>query len=451
MFGFRRIIPDDGYCLFFPDRPEGRRFVVGQAVTVKPREQWRHIQLGAFPVRLSDTADGGLFTTEENLECEVKAEFMLWMGGPTEGREARLAKATEGSAPTRDINRKVQVASYSERIANFARTSIKRVLKTKTQVGLIQDSNYLAETVQEIERDLRESLNNIGLILVDSTIVLQPFEPKDHKRAPKDVLDAWRRRQQMADQAAHERRQDEIEHEKRGKELEHQVRVHALELAEKRKAKEREFEILEEQALNEKEAIVQKIKEERNRLQKELKLYELRTKEEIECYELQTEDEIERTKEEKEVERENRRRSNEASQLEHELTMIQRRREILQERHELRKLEEELALMENQLERIRGETRVELIEKEALARSAHTLKMQEILTANLPSILQEANRPIEKMGEVRIINLSGAAHNSAPDRVLSGILASASTLPIIQEVLQSIRDFEPKNQQNTTE
>ena len=47
--------------------------------------------------------------------------------------------------------------------------------------------------------------------------------------------------------------------------------------------------------------------------------------------------------------------------------------------------------------------------------------------------IRPANRPLEKMGEIRIINLAGLNDNSGLDNALSGILASTSIVPIIKE------------------
>ncbi|MAU00173.1 MAG: hypothetical protein CL608_23785 [Anaerolineaceae bacterium] len=507
MFGFRRVTPDNGHCLFFPSRPEGKRLVIGQSVWVKPSEQWRHIQLGVFPVQLSQGQEGGLFTTRENLECKVKAEIMVWIGGYKLGkpqdddseqnevlnqdrnkeRETNLDKATEGEAPNRDIERKIQYSDYYNRVANYAKTSIKRVLKTKTQIELIEDNNYLAQTVQEIEQDLGNSLGNIGLILLDSTFVLEPLEPDDPKQASKEILDAWRKREQIADEAALEKERDKADFIQREDELKQRANDHRLELKAKAEAKERELDIETQRALQAKKVEIDTIKRENDRIAKEYKLYQLGIEQELkseelriqneneqteeeqvderemrkrlrEAAQLRHEEEIEQAREKQTDEREKRRRLREAAQLEHELEILRKRQEKLEmeleqgrleleEKHNRRNIEEEINEMESRLERTRGETRVELIERETLAKSAHMLKMQELLLTNLPNILQEANRPIEKMGEIRLINLSGANENSGLDKTLSGILTSTSILPILKDMLRFIKDFEVEPEQ----
>ena len=93
MVFFRRVSPDNGYCLFFPNRQVGSRFVAGRSVLVGPVEQWKHVRLGIFYVELPGQEEL-LVRTSEQLTCGISASFGIVVGGPEEGREDRLAKAT---------------------------------------------------------------------------------------------------------------------------------------------------------------------------------------------------------------------------------------------------------------------------------------------------------------------------------------------------------------------
>jgi hypothetical protein len=131
----------------------------------------------------------------------------------------------------------------------------------------------------------------------------------------------------------------------------------------------------------------------------------------------------------------------EIQQLREKMESLELEKQILEKEMTLTESREKISRLQIELEKIRGEIKVELAEKEILAKSADVLQMRKIFMEALPKILAEANRPIEKMGEVRLLNISGIQDKTEQGGLLTGLLSSASLLPMIKDVIQFLGDL----------
>ena len=442
---FREIRPDDGYSFFFPNRPEGQRFVAGQKVMAWPREEWKHIKLGQFEVKLPQAGDKELITTAEDLECSVRADFKIVVGGVKEGREERLEKATQTCPAGRDVKKKIELEFFQKWSTNYCKKSIKKVIRGCKFINLIEEADYRAKAAEKVTEDLRQNLAGIGLILVESTVVIEPLEPKG-VLATKGILDKWLEFHRTLDAAAlaryeadneqkvrlaelereHARRMVEIEQQKKleAKQIEAQTRARVLEV-------ESKTEIQERKQIRDKEEQIQEIQEEIDRWSQTSQLQRIRREFELD---------EEREKDSQQLSK--LRQQHESQQLQDRMEMLELEKSAVRKQIEVMESKEKVSKMEAELELLQGMNRAEVIERETLAKAADVIRMREHLISALPKILEEANRPIAKMGEIRILNLGAAADGPGQNGPLGGILSTASLLPVVKEVMRFLKDLE---------
>jgi uncharacterized membrane protein YqiK len=113
-----------------------------------------------------------------------------------------------------------------------------------------------------------------------------------------------------------------------------------------------------------------------------------------------------------------------------DLDLAKREKEI-----QVAKLEEELVVLQAALIRLRGGAEADVAHQKQMAAAAADIRMRELLLNSLPAILAEANRPIEKIREIRAISLSGGQDSHASNGSIGGVLSSASSIHLLREVL----------------
>jgi hypothetical protein len=191
----RKISPANGYCLFFPKRPRGKRFVSGRSVWVTPFEEWKHVKLGLFSVLLPADQQM-LIATSEKLECDLKASFGIVIGAPGDNREDWLDRATGSCPATRSMHEKDRielVPFFRDWAANHCRMAILNTVGKSQYVQLFEDPEYRANVQTEVETAARQTLEQVGMLLVQCTVVLEPREPKGVFATP-DILTRLRLR-----------------------------------------------------------------------------------------------------------------------------------------------------------------------------------------------------------------------------------------------------------------
>lgn len=458
---FRTIKPDNSYCLYFPNRCKGQRFVAGRGVRVWLWEEWEHIKLGQFEVKFPDQQGRDLFVTAEDLECDVRANFKIVIGGTEEGREERFDRATISCTPRRDINKKIEFDFFQKWATTYCKTSMEKTIKHSKYVNLFEDPDYRAGVKNQIEDDARNTLATIGLILVTSTIVFEPVEPKS-TLATKEILDKWMEYRRTLDEAERTKQQAENEHRERLAEIEREYSQRMIEIEQKKKLEAKGIEaqtrikildmdarteIGERQQIRDKEEKIRGIQEQIDAWAQTSQLQRIRRDAELVQERLRKEAE-----EAEERERESQvlaglKQQYESQRLHDQMELLELEREALQKQMALMELKERISRSETELERIQGAAKAEVMEREVMARSADVIQMRNSLMEALPRILQEANRPIEKMGEIRILNVTGMTNKIGEGGFVGGLISAISVLPMVKEVIRFLGDWEKADRQ----
>ena len=105
---------------------------------------------------------------------------------------------------------------------------------------------------------------------------------------------------------------------------------------------------------------------------------------------------------------------------------------FLNNREELRTQQEESQL----------KVRAQSLKEETLAKSADLIALRELTIQALPGILREANKPMEKMGDIKMNFLGGDTGALGRGGSIGGLLAGMSTLPMVKECLKFLREWE---------
>lgn len=455
MFFWKKISPANGYCLFFPKRRVGAKFVSGQSVRVGPLEEWKHVKLGLFNVVLPGQEEL-LTTTSEQLTCGIRASFGIVVGGPEEGREDRLAKATISCPATRSLDSKDRVELtpfFQDWAKNYCRTAIINTLKRCEYIRLIEESKYREEAERNIEKFAKDTLETIGMLLVQCTVVVEPNEPSGVFATP-EMLSKWENyrkavsiaelsklKAENADKeekaianAEHETLNQRLEEGKKQTEaaIKQETEIKLRELALELKRKEALLAIEEQQEMSNKDSRISAIQEEIARRAQEAQLHRIRR-----------EAELDQERELKAKELADLKRQRETEALAHRLSLLAEERLVAEKELQVMTLKEQLNAVQVELDRSSGDVKSVNVEKEVLAKGAQEAKMRQLLLSGLTAIVEQASQPVAKIGEIRAISLSGSqGPETNGQSSLGSILASASTLPIVRELFRFVNDIE---------
>jgi len=446
---WKKISPANGYCLFFPHRRAGSRFVSGQSVRVSPLEEWKHVRLGFFQVVLPGQ-DQLLVTTSEQLTCGIRASFGMLIGGPEEGREDRIAKATISCPAKRSLDDgdKVELVPFFQDWAKkHCQTAIVNTIKERKYIALIEDPEYRQEAEKKIESFARDSLATIGMMLVQCTVIVEPNEPIG-VFATEEILRKWQQYRRIVNAAEilklkEENQKNEemskvnADHEKENARLKQKTTIELLDLQQEKIRADNARDIKTQEELDEKDKQIGVIKEG----------MALRAQE-VQKQDIRREEELKQERELKANELVELRRKHASESLAYHQNQLANERIVAEKELEVQLLKQKLNEVEVELERSRGDVKALNIQKEVLAKGAHEIKKRELLYAILPKIAEEASRPVAKIGEIRAINLSGQAGAEASNQSnIGSILASASTLPIVREIFRFVSDMEKTDSQ----
>lgn len=455
---FRKISPSDGYCLFFPNRRPGKRFVAGRSVWVGPFEEWKHIKLGLFEVQFPIGPQPMPVITSEGLPCDLKASFKIVIGHKEDGREERLEKVTISCPPNRsmaDKDRREHVPFFRDWAANFCRKAVNVTYRACQFVRLFEESEYRAQAEKDIENMAREELATVGMVLVECTVIVEPQEPRGILATP-EILARWRvykkdvneaeleklkndqeyEQDRKRQDAEHGQRTSEIAEEEKRKleESKQRTKVHFAELALKLKQEEAGLAIKEQQEMNRKDEQIGLIKEEMNERAHRDQLNRI-----------SREDAQKKQGEQNERERDETRRAEEQKQIAHRQTIAEKEVALLA-------LQAKLDVAKVELERQKGQVDADNLERAVLAKGAHDRRMQELLVKVLPEIAEQVARPVEKIGEIRVLNLAGAASaDVGGSNGIGSLIASASTLPLIRELFGFLHELSDPFQRGSAE
>jgi flotillin-like protein len=133
----------------------------------------------------------------------------------------------------------------------------------------------------------------------------------------------------------------------------------------------------------------------------------------------------------------------EGERLDQQQDLLRKQKLEAESKLELISLEQKRNAVDVELERSKGQVKADNLEREILAKGAHETKMRQMLLDALPKIVEQASRPIEKIGEIKAIHISGGqGPDGGGSSNLGSLFASASSLPIVRELLKVFSEVE---------
>jgi hypothetical protein len=136
-------------------------------------------------------------------------------------------------------------------------------------------------------------------------------------------------------------------------------------------------------------------------------------------------------------------RQQEQVRIEHQKQMLAEEKAVTEKQVELLSLKEQLNTADVDLQQRKGKVSAENVERDVLAQGAHEMRMQQLLLQSLPAIVEQAARPAEKIGEIRVLNVSGSQPLESGNQMgVGSIIASASALPVIREIFHFLHELE---------
>ncbi len=429
----RKIRPENGYCLFFPNRESGRRFEAGRRVGVWAWEEWKQVRLGLFSVHLDGDADH-LITTSEGLECVVRGTFGIVVSGTAEDREQRLERATASCPPTRSPDERIESEFFRDWATNYCVGAVKQTIKQYSFSELLDSPDVRKQVSVEIEERLRGSLDEIGLVLVESTVIVEPSEPSG-LLATQAVMERWREYQRVVDEADLATQEAALEKQRRVLALQQTFEIDKMKSEARVHEEEAALEIERKKTNRDKEDELRKI-------QKSMDEWSL----EYQIGRISNEESIDKRKHEAKARLEGLNRAREEEALTADLETLKLRETTEQKRISVAKLTEELSKLEVGRIQREGMADASVAKARSLAEMAGPLKMRDLTLDALPKIIEGASRPIEKIADMRVLAVSGGAGESQ-ENALGGLLASATSLPIMKEVMRFLHELEDPKQE----
>jgi hypothetical protein len=380
----------------------------------------------------------------------------MLIGGPEEGREDRLAKATISCPSRRSLapqERVELVPFFQDWAKNHCRTAIINTVKTCEYIRLIEDSKYREQAERDIESSARGTLETVGMMLVQCTVVVEPNEPTGIFATP-EILARWESYRKTISTAEvsklkaehtdqEEKQHAKADHDKVVQELDESKKQGAAvikqtteiklrELALELKRIEATLAIQEQQETSNKDSRIMAIQEEMALRAQQAQLQRIRR-----------EAELVQEREHKAKELADLKRLQESETLAHRQSLLAEERLVAEKELEVMRLKQQLNAVEVELRRSKGEVNALNIQQEVLARGAHEFKMRDMLFSSLPAIVEQASKPIERIGDIRMISVSGGQGTEpTPQANLGSLLASASSLPIVREMFRFLNEVE---------
>jgi hypothetical protein len=472
---FSEKMPRKGHCLLLPGRQPGRRFVAGRGVRVGLFEKWKHIRLGLFWVRFPDAdEEPQVVTTLDAFTAEVRAEFSIVVGGNGEDREIeqRLYRATKSCPPNRNMDDVIDFDFFRPWAASYCRSAISQTVGNRRYIELFSSTSQ-ANIITEIRARLTEALEGIGLLLIDSTIVIRSREP-DSPFVDADAFKQWQQVLQLRRSAELEQLKQENAHELQNLEekLAHQHQMDAKTAAdERRKAEEGEKNRLGIERLKSGSAVASRTLDEQRRQELHTIQERINKIDEASAVALETleaealtrqherakqaqarADELEDAQRKAEQQRrlldiEQQREldlarltaESEAQQKQlagHELTV-----KLTQQRHDLLPLRTALIDAEIEADNKRGAQQAKNEELMVLARVADDLARSELLIKAMPTLANAITAPLGKIGGVQIFHTGGVPGVESQSGLLGSVLAGSTAVPLIQSVMGAVREI----------
>lgn len=85
------------------------------------------------------------------------------------------------------------------------------------------------------------------------------------------------------------------------------------------------------------------------------------------------------------------------------------------------------------------------VAREVLAKGAHERRMQRVAMTALPLIAEAAAKPLERVGEIRVLNIAGGQTSETGHQAgVGSMVASVTALPIVREILSFVNELVPR-------
>ena len=134
-------------------------------------------------------------------------------------------------------------------------------------------------------------------------------------------------------------------------------------------------------------------------------------------------------------------------QLSHRGQLVDGQQAVAEKEVRLLPLTSQLKTAELELEERKGRIAAGSVAREVLAKGAHERRMQESLLTVLPGLVEHAARPMEKIGEIKVLSISGNDPSGAGSH--GGIASIITALPFVREVfgfVQGVTQLSPKRE-----
>jgi hypothetical protein len=432
-------MPKSGCCLFFPDRKLGMRLVEGRRTLVWLWEECKEVRVDLLEVVLHLDVATGLVSTKENLRCEVDASFRILVGsGEPDCREALLERATKLCTTRRKET--VELEFFREAAKKICESEIVRHLKQRSFLDIIGSAESRAQLSAEISGRVSARLLADGLLLDEATIVVHPLEPSI-LYASDAVVQRWIEYQRLLNEAELSKIRLKLEREQAARLLhqdddvkkmrlrlemqqeERTIKTHELE-------EERKFQIEKSSKDRDKEKVLTAIKEEIDNWNQTYKLQTLKMEADLDETRIRYQQEL-RALGQKQEELEK----------EHLKTMAQREMEVVIVNRKMMETKCELDKMQIELDQLRGMAESAVLRAKRLGETADRGEFERALLQQMPQIVEAVIKPLEKMSDIRIIQLANSDDSHGERNSISGIISSLGLLPVVKEIANLFISF----------
>jgi hypothetical protein len=467
-----RLEPYKGFALFFPSNSE---IIIGEPYNrwslTKP--EFKHIELKDFKITVGF---GSKFSTHpaktsDNFPCSVEVGFRL----EVKRDASNLAKATELFSTSKNIETTITTKDFTELLNGDIESAVEETIRKMSYTNIFPSINLkqvqkeiTKETIsvenleKEIIKTAKERIESkgfslIGCNLVDFNLseptsdVLLGINEELRERWEKylDLKNAITLKSTARENALEEAKTKEDNRKKLAQEKEN------MDFEVKKKANENETNnelrklarLDKDEELKQKKALTDiaiQISGEDDKIQSQKIIFESERKK------LENDEDFKREKAklEQDYDLDKLRRQEETKKAKDEIQHEKDNEELVGLKIETATKRKEIEVIELEYFKKKGiiEAEIEKLKKEA--ENAANLEMRKLLMQAMPEIMEKAYKPVERLGEVKLMYFGGNGSILDSEDIrhgnnsLSSIISSFSIFPMIKELLKFLNDWE---------
>jgi flotillin-like protein len=437
------IEPKPNHVLFFPTRKGQRVFSEAVHTFFLTREKYKHVKIEHFDVILqfgkpesaSSSRNNPPAKTKDNLFCNIVATFPLTV--------IRDDKSLEKSTSGFPASRKPQIVDsvfFEKGLRVQLQSLIERSVGNVEYLTFLIDAHSKKGLEDAVLKDAAVLVNQEGFQLRGGRVDIELIDPSPESLTTKELQDKWHdyltRKAAFDEITLSVADKTELKRLEREKETAEKRRV----ILEEKNKTDNKCDIDRQNGLEERDKELSRIvtrRMESEKIEKEVQAKIAASIREID----------------QEVQRQATIAENNLASLkaakEHEEAMeaLRREKELDQLRLELAELKGLIAKATEAQIRIVGSAEAEIERLKRLAEQAVALESRKVLYEALPSVLQAAFSPTQKLTDVKCIYMGHPGSDQADDSSgaksadgLGSMLATMSTLPMLREVLRFLDD-----------